>query len=104
MAMTLPVLIGAWKQQQHEQRGNRFCWRGRRGTFVGVFMAAARTHMITVASSRCVDVHGRLVGRQWMRWVVAVLVVGYVVAGDARFQRFTTLQDRSLVSERIAKA
>jgi cell division protein FtsW (lipid II flippase) len=74
-------------------------------TFVGVFMAAARTHMITVALiALVVTFTGGLSAKQWIRWVVAVVVVGYVVAGDARFQRFTTLQDRSMVSERIGES
>ena len=106
MAMTLPVLIGAWKQQQHEQRWESLLLAAAVvASFVGVFMAAARTHMITVALiALVVTFTGGLSARQWLRWVVAVLVVGYVVAGDARFQRFTTLQDRSMVSERISES
>jgi hypothetical protein len=100
------VLIGAWKQQQHEQRWESLLLAAAVvASFVGVFMAAARTHMITVALiALVVTFTGGLSARQWLRWVVAVLVVGYVVAGDARFQRFTTLQDRSMVSERISES
>ena len=52
MAMTLPVLIGAWKQK-HEQRWQSLLLAAAVvASFVGVFMAAARTHMITVAADR----------------------------------------------------
>jgi hypothetical protein len=68
---------------------------------MGVFMAAARTHMITAAILVVVvTFSGRLGGRQWLRWAVAMGLVGYLVAGDARFQRFTTLQDTSFLAER----
>jgi hypothetical protein len=102
MAMTLPVLIGAWKQKHEQRWESPLLAAAVVASFVGVFMAAARTHMITVALiALVVTFTGGLSARQWLRWVVAVVIVGYVVAGDARFQRFTTLQDRSMVSERI---
>jgi O-antigen ligase/polysaccharide polymerase Wzy-like membrane protein len=102
MTMTLPLLIGAWKQKHEWKYEGILLATAVVASFVGVFMAAARTHMITVSLlALVVTFGGGLSARQWIRWVGAVLVVGYVVAGDARFQRFTTLQDRSMVSERI---
>jgi hypothetical protein len=105
MAMTLPLLIGAWKEK-HEQRWEALLLAAAVvASFLGVFMAAARTHMITVAlMALVVTFTGGLSAKQWWRWVAAVLIVGYVVAGDARFQRFTTLQDRAMVSERIGES
>jgi hypothetical protein len=105
MAMTLPVLVGAWKQPHTGKWEAPLLASAVIATFLGVFMAAARTHMITVALiALVVTFTGGLSARQWIRWVIAVVVVGYVVAGDARFQRFTTLQDRSMVSERIGES
>lgn len=105
MAMTLPVLIGGWKQPHTRKWEAPLLASAVIATFVGVFMAAARTHMITVALiALVVTFTGGLSAKQWIRWVIAVVVVGYVVAGDARFQRFTTLQDRSMVSERIGES
>ena len=41
-------------------------------SLLGVFMAAARTHMITaVLLVSVVTISGRLAGRQWVRWVIA---------------------------------
>jgi hypothetical protein len=101
LVMTLPLLVGAWSQQHRER------WRGPLlGTAIvaallGVFMAAARTHMITAAIVvLVVTFSGGLGRRQWLRWAVVVGVVGYIVAGDVRFQRFTTLQDTAYLAER----
>lgn len=105
MAMTLPLLVGAWKQPHERKWESLLLAAAVVASFVGVFMAAARTHMITVALiALVVTFTGGLSARQWLRWVVAVVIVGYVVAGDARFQRFTTLQDRSMVSVRIGES
>ena len=40
-----------------------------------------------------VTISGHLRGGQWVRWVVALGLVGYIVSGEERLQRFTTLQD-----------
>jgi hypothetical protein len=105
MTMTLPVMIGAWKQKHDWKYEGTFLGIAVIASLVGVFMAAARIHMITAGLlALVVTFAGGLSARQWIRWVGAVLIVGYVVAGDARFQRFTTLQDRSMVSERIGES
>lgn len=102
LATTLPLVLGAWSQR-HERR-----WVGPLlasavvASFIGIFMAAARTHMITAAMlALIVTVTGGLSKTQWVRWAVGLAVIGYVVAGDARLQRFTTLTDQALVSDRI---
>jgi hypothetical protein len=101
LAMTLPLLVGAWSQP-HRQR-----WHGPllaaaiAASLMGIFMAAARTHMITAALLVIVvTFSGRLAGRQWVRWAIAIGVVGYLIAGDERFQRFTTLQDTAFLADR----
>jgi hypothetical protein len=47
---------------------------------------------------------GQLRGEQWVRWVVALCLVGYIVSGEERLQRFTTLQDTAYVSERLTES
>ncbi|MEO5896068.1 MAG: hypothetical protein ABIS06_10230 [Vicinamibacterales bacterium] len=102
MVMTLPLLIGCWVQTARAQR-----WEHRLlaiaiiASLLGVFMAAARTHMITAALLvAIVTFSGHLRGDQWLRWVVALALVGYVISGEERLQRFTTLQDTGFISER----
>lgn len=102
MVMTMPLLIGAWVRTTRAQR-----WEHRLlaiaivASLLGVFMAAARTHMITAALLvAIVTFSGHLRGDQWVRWVVALALVGYVISGQERLQRFTTLQDTGFISER----
>jgi len=101
LVMTLPLLVGAWSQP-HRQRWHGPLLAASIGvSLMGIFMAAARTHMITAAILVVVVTFtGRLGGKQWLRWAVAIAVVGYLIAGDERFQRFTTLQDTAFLAER----
>jgi hypothetical protein len=102
MVMTLPLLVGAWVQTAREQRWHRtLLGAAIMASLLGVFMAAARTHMITAALLvALVTVSRQLRGEQWVRWVIAVGLVGYVVSGEERLQRFTTLQDTAFIAER----
>lgn len=101
LVMTLPLLVGAWSQP-HRQRWHGTLLAASIGvSLMGIFMAAARTHMITAAILVIVvTFSGKLGGRQWLRWAVAIGVVGYLIAGDERLQRFTTLQDTAFLAER----
>lgn len=102
MVMTLPLLMGAWSQKHERRWESPLLAAAVVASFMGIFMAATRTHMITAAMlAVVVTMTGRLSTRQWVRWVAAIAVVVYVVAGDVRFQRFTTLGDRAMVAERI---
>jgi len=102
MVITLPLLVGAWAQPSAflGWRRNLLSAAIMAG-LIGVFMAAARTHMITAAVLvAVVTFSGRLRSEQWVKWLVAVALVGYVVSGDERLQRFTTLQDTTFLTER----
>ena len=102
LVMTLPLLIGAWVQLPREARTHRnLLGLAIAASLLGVFMAAARTHMIAASMVvAVVTLSGRLRGDQWIRWVMALGLVAYVVAGEERLQRFTTLQDTTFIAER----
>jgi hypothetical protein len=101
LVMTLPLLIGAWSQPHVRKWHGPVMAGAIMASLMGIFMAAARTHMITAAFLvAIVTVYGRLRGRQWLRWAFAIGLVVYMVAGDERFQRFTTLGDTDFLSER----
>jgi hypothetical protein len=102
LVMSLPLLIGAWVQTSSRGRWQRnILGLAIAASLLGVFMAAARTHMITASVLvAIVTFSGRLRGEQWIRWVVALLLVGYVVSGEERLQRFKTLQDTDFIAER----
>jgi hypothetical protein len=102
MVITLPLLVGAWVQASHDLRWlKRLLGAAIIASLLGVFMAAARTHMITAALLvLVVTFSGQLRSDQWVRWIVAVALVGYVISGQERLQRFTTLEDTSFLAER----
>jgi hypothetical protein len=101
MAMTLPLLVGAWSQPHRRGWEAPLVGIAIVATLSGIFMAAARVHMVTAAVLvAIVTVTGGLRGKQWVRWAFAVALVGYVVAGDERLQRFTTLSDTEFLAER----
>lgn len=101
LVMTLPLLVGAWAQPNVDKWKHRMLGLSIVASLVGVFMAAARTHMVTASLLvAVVTFSGRLRRDQWVRWAVAVGLVAYIVAGEERLQRFTTLQDTEYISER----
>lgn len=101
MVMTLPILVGAWTQPHRRRWELPLLGAAIVVTLSGIFMSAARVHMVTAAVLMAtVTVTGGLRGRQWLRWAFAVVLVGYVVAGDERLQRFTTLADAEFLAER----
>jgi hypothetical protein len=101
MVMTLPLLIGAWVQPRTTGWMRRILAAAVIASLVGVFMAAARTHMITAALLvAVVTFSGSLRRDQWLRWAVAIALVGYVIAGEQRLQRFTTLQETGFIAQR----
>lgn len=102
MVMTLPLLVGAWAQSVSDVRWHRrLLALAIVASLLGVFMAAARTHMLTASLLvAVVTISGQLRGDQWVRWVLALALVGYVVSGEERLQRFTTLQDTNFIAER----
>jgi hypothetical protein len=100
MAATSALVIGAWMQPNAK-------WRPLFGaasfaTVIGVFMAAARTHMLVLA---VIVIAATLSGRvrlgTRMGWMVALVVMGFVVAQSERLQRFRTLESTEMVSERL---
>ena len=102
LATSLPFVLGAWTQPQTRRWAGPILGAAGVASLLGIFMAAARTHMITAAVLGLImSFTGGLSRGQWLRWVAAMLLVGYVVGGDARLQRFTTLTDQDTVTERV---
>lgn len=103
LATTLPFVLGAWSQPNQRRWIGPLLAGAGVASFVGIFMAATRTHMITAAALAVVmSLSGGLSKGQWLRWVVAMALVGYVVSGDVRLQRFTTLTEEGALSERVS--
>ena len=102
MVLTIPILVNAWVQRHREIWQKYILIAGLIAAILGVFMCAARLHfvllviLLTVAT---VCIRMRPVYR--VAWIMLLIIVGYVVSTHDRLQRFTTLDDRQTVQERI---
>lgn len=100
MVMTLPFIMGALIQRRKP-------WHVQLLTaavvvsLLGVFMAGVRTPILVLAVLvALVTISGQLRGYARLGWAVGIVVVAWVVSGEARLQRFVTLQDTEFLSER----
>jgi hypothetical protein len=85
MVMTIAIIAGAWVQPHFGK------WQAR---LMGAALILFALILTTIFS-------GRLPGAYRFRYVVVLAAVGYLVAGEERLQRFTTLQDPEFLSERL---
>ena len=103
MVLSLPWLVGAWVQGGRHLYQHLFLGASVAVSLLGVFMAGARLPIVLLSVLICVTLlSGKLRGAYWLGWIVIVAGIGYMVSGEERFQRFTTLRDTDFVRERIA--
>jgi hypothetical protein len=102
MVATLPWLIGAWTQPRLPGWHRALLGSGIALALAGVFMSAARSIMIQLAVVILLTtLSGKLRGGLLFGWLIVLGVVGYVVSGEERLQRFLTLGDTEHVMTRL---
>jgi hypothetical protein len=102
MVMTIPILAGAWVQPHYGKWQARLISAALVMSMLGVFMSATRVNALILFLLVMTTVFsGRLPGAYRFRYLIVVAAVAYVVSGNERFQRFTTLQDPEFLSERL---
>ncbi len=100
--MTIAVIAGAWVQPHYGKWQARLMGAALLVSMLGVFMSATRVNaLILFALVMTTVFSGRLPGAYRFRYLIVLAAVGYVVAGEERLQRFTTLQDPEFLSERL---
>jgi hypothetical protein len=103
MVMSIAVIGGAWVQGHHGRWQARLMGAGMLMAMLAVFMSATRLNALMLFALIVTTVFtARLPGAYRFRWLVLLAVVGYMVAGDERLQRFRTLQDPEFLAERLA--
>jgi hypothetical protein len=103
MVISISFLFGAWVQPPRRRWHQWLLSVAIAASLVGVFMAAARVHMVVaflIASVATFAVSGRSAHR--LGWLAVASVVAWIVSTDVRLQRFTTLWETGEVVERIA--
>ena len=100
--MSLPWLVGAWLQAVGPLPAH-FAGCSLAASLLGVFMCGARLPVAMLLFLLCATLFsGRLRGAHWLGCILIVAAIGYVVSGEERFQRFTTLENTDMVTDRVA--
>jgi hypothetical protein len=102
MVMTLPLLFGAWVQKHGRNSRSYLLSAALLASIIGVFMAAARTPVILLCFLLLIVMFsGKIKILPRLAWLLMLGGVVWLVSNEARLQRFTTLQDTSMVTDRV---
>lgn len=102
MVMSIAVIGGAWVQGHHGRWQSRLMAAALLAGMLGVFLSATRLNALLLSALVVTTVFtGKLPGAYRFRWVILLGVLGYLVGGDERLQRFRTLQDTEFLAERF---
>jgi len=102
MVVTLPLLLGALLQRHNSTLAGKILAVALATSLLGIFLTGARLPVVIagvvvlVATFSIRTRVGYAAG-----WLIILLAVGWVVAGEERLQRFTNLSDTDAVTERI---
>lgn len=103
MVLSLPLLLGGW---MHAQSRSWMSWiyvGAITVTVLAVFVTGARAPVLQLAVIAVAAVlSGRVHIGQKFRWALVALAVAWIVSGQARLQRFTTLSDPEFIAARIS--
>jgi hypothetical protein len=103
MVMSIAVIAGAWVQGHHGRWQPRLMGAALLTAMLAVFMSATRLNAVLLFALVVTTVFtGRLPGAYRFRWLILLLLLGYLVGGDERLQRVRTLQDPEFIAERLA--
>jgi hypothetical protein len=102
MAITIPLLFGAWSQIDQKPMSRVFLLSGIGAALLGVLLSATRLQFIFAALlivaaslSRRFKINDRII------WLGALLLISLFAVSNERTQRFTTLQDADFVARRL---
>jgi hypothetical protein len=102
MVLTIPWLLGALNQKQQNVLLKTLFAGALVAAMLGVFMSATRTGFLAMTVMIvAATLSGRMGSMSWTIWIAVLLMVGYFIANESRFQRFLTLGDTEMVTQRI---
>jgi hypothetical protein len=105
MAMTMPLLLGAWVLPGLSRRKRMLLFVAMIATILGVFAAASRVHTIALGVIIVATLLSGRIRLQTRAVLFAMIgLIGLVVVSQQRLQRFTTLQDSGMVVERVGSS
>ncbi len=103
MVMSMPLLVGAWLQANRSPWRRNFLLAAIFASAMGVFLSASRSQAaIMFLLGAVLVLSGRLPVRRSLAWLVIIAGIVWLVGSSGRLQRFTQLQDTSLVGTRVS--
>lgn len=103
MVLSVPLLLGGWLHCRPRSRMSWFYVAAIALSVVAVFVCGARSPVLQLLVIGVAAVlSGRVHIGQKFRWALVALAVAWVVSGQVRLQRFTTLSDPEFLAERIS--
>lgn len=103
MVLSLPLLLGGWMHAPPRSRASWAYVVAIMVTVLAVFVTGARTPVLQLAViGLAAVVSGHVHIGHKFRWALVALAVAWIVSGEARLQRFTTLSDPEFIAGRIA--
>jgi hypothetical protein len=99
---TLPFLFGAWTLEQSRWL-RQFLLFGMGAAILGMLMAATRVHfLVTLVLVAVATLTGQFGAKRRVIWMLMIIALAIAAFRNERFQRFKTLADTDMVSERVA--
>ena len=103
MVCTMPLLLDAWTKKHTGRLEYWLFTTALVAALLGVFMGASRSWAaIMILTMGSAFLAGQLTSRVLLGSIVLAVCVGWIVANNPRLQRFTTLEDTSMVEQRVA--
>jgi hypothetical protein len=102
MVCTMPLLLNAWTRKRTGRLEYWLFMMALVASLLGVFMGASRTWAaIMILALASTFLSGQLTVRVLLGSIVLAVCVGWIVANNPRMQRFTTLDDVSVMEDRF---
>jgi hypothetical protein len=102
MVATIPWLLGAWTQKANKFSSQLLFAAGVSVAMVGVFLSATRTNFLALVVVILVATFsGKMKGAFWGIWIIILVGLAYVISGEERLQRFTTIANPEYIVSRI---
>jgi hypothetical protein len=103
MVCSLPILVEFWASRTANRVKRYAAIAGLVAATLGVFMAASRTHavvlfLLIIVGTLSFQMRPSVMGM----WLSIIVFTGWLVFQDTRLQRFTSLQDTEVFTNRVA--
>jgi hypothetical protein len=102
MVMTLPWLFGAWTQNNQARSKRLILSLGILAALLGILLSATRSHFVIAAALVVIATFTSNISvTKRLAWGGLLTCVVVIAAGNIRLQRFTSLEDTEMVTQRV---